>query len=160
MSNLLQDTPLTTLYTAAEQGNREAQYQLGLKYLTGDGVPHSLIQATQWFHTAAEFGQLGLRYEQGEGVPQNLPQAWQWLTKAADGGQPDAQRKVEADRQERYKKSIQLIKQWMAEDDGYDELVWPQIRRELQKNTWGYSEDEEKEKEKEKEKEVLSETSS
>ncbi len=151
MLNSLQDTPLTTLYNAAEQGNCEAQYQLGLKYLNGDGVPHSLVQAAQWFHSAAELGQvdaqyqLGLRYERGEGVPQNSQQAWQWLMTAAEGGQPGALRKVEENRQERYRNSIQLIKQWMNEDDGYDERVWPQIRRELQKNTWGYSEDEKEE---------------
>lgn len=157
MLNTLQNTPLTTLYTAAEQGNREAQYQLGLKYLTGDGVPRSLVQAAQWFHSAAELGQmdaqyqLSLRYERGEGVPQNSQQAWQWLMNAAESGQPEALRKVEENRQERYKNSIQLIKRWMNEDDGYDERVWPQIRRELQKNTWGYSEDEKEE--------ALSETS-
>lgn len=157
MLNSFQNLPLVSLCQAAEQGNPEAQYQLGLKYLTGDGVERSVMQATQWFHTAAEFGQpeaqyqLGLRYERGEGVPQNLPQAWQWLMKAADGGQPEAQHKVAATRRERYKHSIQLIQQWMAEEDGYDEQVWPQIRRELQKDTWGYSENA-------KEEELLNET--
>jgi TPR repeat protein len=133
--------------TAAEQGDLDAQFQLGWKYLTGDGLPQSFIQAAQWFRTAAELGQLdaqyqlGLRYEQGEGVRQDAKQAWLWIMKAADQGHLEAQQKLEQDRRKRHGKIAELIQQWIDEDDGYDERVWPEIERALRKSSDLYAND-------------------
>lgn len=40
----------------AELGDPEAQYELGLAYSTGDGVPVDLIEAHKWFNLAAMAG--------------------------------------------------------------------------------------------------------
>ena len=38
-------------------------------------------------------------------------------------------------RRERYKEAADLLLQWMNEEDGYDEQVWPEIRKELTKTS-------------------------
>ncbi len=40
----------------AELGDADAQYELGLAYSTGDGVPVDLIEAHKWFNLAAMAG--------------------------------------------------------------------------------------------------------
>jgi len=61
----------------AEQGNAYAQYNLGLLYEKGDGIPQDYSQAAQWFRKAVEQGSycapynLGVLYERGHGVPGN-----------------------------------------------------------------------------------------
>jgi TPR repeat protein len=39
---------------AAEQGDAEGQYNLGLMYDKGQGVPQDSIRAYMWYHLAAE----------------------------------------------------------------------------------------------------------
>lgn len=39
---------------AAEQGDAEGQYNLGLMYDKGQGVPQDFIRAYMWYHLAAE----------------------------------------------------------------------------------------------------------
>ena len=41
---------------AAEQGNAQAQFNLGLMYSIGDGVPQDYIQAHMWFNLAGARG--------------------------------------------------------------------------------------------------------
>ena len=41
---------------AAEQGHAEAQFNLGICYEDGDGVPWSYIEAVKWYTKAAEQG--------------------------------------------------------------------------------------------------------
>ena len=41
---------------AAEQGNAEAQFDLGFKYYLGDGVPQDDVLAHMWFTLAAAHG--------------------------------------------------------------------------------------------------------
>ncbi len=38
---------------AAEQGHAEAQYALGARYATGEGVPQDYVQAHKWYNLAA-----------------------------------------------------------------------------------------------------------
>lgn len=40
----------------AEQGSAEAQYNLGIIYFTGQGVPRDTAEAAKWFRRAAERG--------------------------------------------------------------------------------------------------------
>ena len=40
----------------AEQGNAEAQFQLGWMYTEGEGVPRDYVQAHLWFNLSAEQG--------------------------------------------------------------------------------------------------------
>src|SRR2546428_550692 len=81
----------------AEQGHVEAQFNLGLMYLDGQGIPQDFTQAAQWFRKVAEQGaaaaqfNLGGMYEHGVGVPQDSAQAIQWYRKAAEQGYAQAQ---------------------------------------------------------------------
>jgi hypothetical protein len=145
----IKNTPQKVIQTAANQGNIETQYHLGLMYMKGKGVRQSVVQAAQWFRTAAECGHadaqyhLGIRYEKGEGVPQDITQALEWYQKAANQGHAVAQAKIKQDNQERNKKVAALITQWLNEEDDYDERVWPEIERGLKKHTYAYPDDEE-----------------
>ena len=62
---------------AAEQGDAEAQRNLGNCYYSGTGVSQNYEEAVKWYRKAAEQGDaearviLGVRYELGEGVRQN-----------------------------------------------------------------------------------------
>ena len=61
----------------AEQGNASAQYNLGLMYRNGRGVPQDDKTAVKWYRLAAEQGHasaqynLGQTYRKGDGVPKN-----------------------------------------------------------------------------------------
>jgi len=50
---------------AAEQGQAQAQYQLGLIYKQGKGVPQDDALAIHWFRKAAEQGQAGAQNQLG-----------------------------------------------------------------------------------------------
>ncbi|WP_295698474.1 tetratricopeptide repeat protein, partial [uncultured Neisseria sp.] len=82
---------------AAEQGNAQAQLNLGLMYVNGQGVRQDYTQAAQWYRRAAEQGvaqaqyALGVMYENGQGVHQDYTQAVQWYRRAAEQGDANAQ---------------------------------------------------------------------
>ena len=84
----------------AEQGDALAQYNLGVLYRKGRGVPQDDVQARQWYAKAAAQGQakaqfnLGTLYFNGEGVPKDYPQALRWFRLAADQGEAVAQTKI------------------------------------------------------------------
>jgi TPR repeat protein len=88
--------------TAAKQGHAYAQYNLGLMYAKGIGVPENDAEAVKWYRKAADQGyadaqfNLGLMYEFGEGVPENDAEAVKWYRKAADQGDADAQHNLGA----------------------------------------------------------------
>lgn len=77
---------------AAEQGDAEAQYNLGVMYAQGQGVRQDDAQAVQWYRQAAEQGyaqaqsNLGVMYYNGQGVRQNYKIAKEWFGKACDNG--------------------------------------------------------------------------
>lgn len=48
---------------AAEQGDASAQYQLGFRYLAGQGLPESEIEACAWWQIAKENGSASARRE-------------------------------------------------------------------------------------------------
>ena len=81
----------------ADQGNAEAQNDLGSMYQLGHGVPQNDAQAIAWYRKAADQGEaeaqtnLGWMYQLGHGVPQNYTQAIAWYRKAADQGEAEAQ---------------------------------------------------------------------
>ena len=81
----------------AEQGLAEAQFNLGLMYANGDGVPEDDAAAVTWYRKAAEQGDaeaqynLGVKYAKGEGVPEDDAEAVKWYRKAAEQGQAEAQ---------------------------------------------------------------------
>ena len=101
-ANNLEDyaTALREWRPLAEQGDALAQYNLGLLYRKGRGVPQDDVQARQWFAKAAAQGQakaqfnLGTLYYNGEGVPKDYQQALRWFRLAADQGEALAQTKI------------------------------------------------------------------
>lgn len=84
------------LLAAAQEGNAEAQYKVGLRYALGDGVPQDDQQAIPWYQLAADQGNagaqvsLGLMYAEGRGVAQDDTQAVTWYRKAAEQGNAKA----------------------------------------------------------------------
>src|ERR1035437_2773513 len=75
---------------AAEQGDAQSQYNLGVLYTQGLGVPRNLKDAANWMRKAAEqdlaTGETGLgaAYENGDAVPSDPVEAAKWYQKAVD----------------------------------------------------------------------------
>ena len=80
----------------AEQGNAQAQYNLGFLYEYGFGLPEGVVidkkEAVKWHRLAAEQGNkhaqyhLGSKYRDGEGVIQDMVYAHMWYNLAASNG--------------------------------------------------------------------------
>jgi TPR repeat protein len=81
---------------AAKLGNANAQYNLGLMYRKGLGVPQDNMTAVKWYRLAAEQGyaiaqyNLGTMYGLGQGVIQDNVYAHMWLNIAASSGNKSA----------------------------------------------------------------------
>ena len=68
----------------AEQGNSEAQYNIGRMYYKGDGVPKDYKEAVKWYRKAAEQGSADAQHYLGyiyENKLNNLCEAKYWYTK-------------------------------------------------------------------------------
>jgi TPR repeat protein len=80
----------------AEQGNEDAQYNLGWMYDKGEGVTQDYAEAVKWYRKAAEqgnkYGQnnLGVMYAKGTGVIQDNVYAHIWYNIAASLGNETA----------------------------------------------------------------------
>ena len=92
------DTPaIAALRVKANAGDADAQWDFGMRYRIGSGVPQDDAQAAAWYRKAADQGHtfaqwiLGLMYDRGQGVPQDYAQAAAWCRKAAEQGDADAQ---------------------------------------------------------------------
>jgi TPR repeat protein len=94
------DSALIVCNKAAEQGDANAQNNLGMMYDNGLGTSQDYKQALYWFTKAAEQGllsaqyNLGVMYDNGQGTPKNYKQAIYWYTKAAEQGEAKAQYKL------------------------------------------------------------------
>ena len=116
------DDYLTALRAAAEQGDAQAQFNLGVMYATGWRVPQDDKAAVQWYARAAEQGNahgqfnLGRMYQYGKGVQQDDELAVKWYELAAKQGDADAQYALS----EMYRKGKgvpqddELADQWLA----------------------------------------------
>jgi uncharacterized protein len=86
------DKALTDLQFLADGGESRAQYDLGLMYDRGDGVPQSDAKAMHWYERAAEQGEpraqynLGLMHFNGQGTPPDLVRAHYWISLSANRG--------------------------------------------------------------------------
>ena len=82
---------------SAEQGDTAAQFNLGLIYDLGRGVPQDKAEAARWYRMVAEQGDdggqyhLGCMYYDGDGVPKDDAAAVGWFRKAANQGHVEAQ---------------------------------------------------------------------
>jgi tetratricopeptide (TPR) repeat protein len=87
-------------FSAAEQGDAGAQFNLGTMYYNGhygQSVIKDYEQAVKWFRLAAEQGvaeaqtKLGLMYTEGQGVAQDYKEAAKWYRLVAEQGNSFAQ---------------------------------------------------------------------
>ena len=91
------ETALRKFQSLAEQGDADAQNNLGVMYANGEGVAEDDRQAVYWYRKAAEQGfaaaqnNLGIMYANGEGVAEDDRQAVYWYRKAAEQGNARAQ---------------------------------------------------------------------
>jgi TPR repeat protein len=76
----------------ANQGDPNAQSNVALAYLTGDGVPNDTSQAVAWLNKAGDRADpvaqvaVGMFYHNGWGVPQDDAEAVKWYRRAANQG--------------------------------------------------------------------------
>jgi len=82
----------------AENGNTSFQYNLGLMYENGKGVPQNFEIAIKWYTLAAEQGvaraqyNLGVLYKSGTGTSRDIPRAHKWLNITATQGHKGAKK--------------------------------------------------------------------
>ena len=57
---------LMRIKAAAEQGNPEAQFLLGLQYKVGDGIEKDRVEAVKWLRKSAESGYAEAQYALGD----------------------------------------------------------------------------------------------
>jgi TPR repeat protein len=80
----------------AEEGEIDAQFQLGLRLAFGEGLKKNPAEGATWLEKAAKSGHakamnvLGSLYEQGVGVTEDPSKAAHWYQKAVDKEEPDA----------------------------------------------------------------------
>lgn len=85
------------LLTESEQGLVNAQYEIALKYLKGNGTKKDEAKAVYWFEQSAEQGNTegqfssARLYSKGKGVNQSYSRAAYWYEKAAQQGHIEAQ---------------------------------------------------------------------
>lgn len=85
----------------AEAGDADAQWQMGVRYHTGAGVPQDDTQAVQWYLRAAEQGHVGAQatlgayYWAGRGVPPDLSRAYFWSRLAFAQGDETSKSRLE-----------------------------------------------------------------
>lgn len=84
-------------HSAAQKDIDQAQYNLGVMYKEGSGIPQDYATAVWWFRLAARQGyalaqlSLGVMYQEGKGVPQDYTEAARWVRLAAQQGVAQAQ---------------------------------------------------------------------
>lgn len=82
---------------AANLGLKEAQFNLGMMYISGKDVPQNDEEAVKWLSRAAERGHINAQYNlavlyySGEAIAQNFEEAVKWFRVASDQGSANAQ---------------------------------------------------------------------
>ena len=78
---------------SAEQGDADAQYNLGNMYYDGQGVPQDYKEAVRWYTKSAEQGDadaqsmVGVCYADGLGVAKNPIEGYAWYNIALANGE-------------------------------------------------------------------------
>ncbi|MGH9500421.1 MAG: GAF domain-containing protein [Terriglobales bacterium] len=91
---------LEALEKLAANGDPAAQFDLGVRYSTGDQVPQDYAQAVRLFSLSAEQGSvaaqamLGNCYAAGRGIPPDPMRAYFWTFLAQDGGDEASKSRV------------------------------------------------------------------
>ena len=90
-------TAVNEMRPAAENGDRDSQFMMGMFYDAGKGVAQDPAAAASWYRKAAEQDHLpaqlflGVLYHNGEGVKQDYTEAARWFRAPADSGIAPAQ---------------------------------------------------------------------
>jgi TPR repeat protein len=90
------DAKMIAVSQAAEQGNADAQFLLGLLKEDGDGCAADPVEAVRWHNLAADQNHAGAQYrlaqmkEFGVGCEIDLTEAFKWYRRAALQDYPDA----------------------------------------------------------------------
>lgn len=93
---LARQPTVNDIWLPAHRGDRNAQFQLGLLYGSGNGIAKNMVEAAKWYRRAADLGHpkaqamLGVLFNSGQGVPQSKVEAIKWWRRAADQGDTDA----------------------------------------------------------------------
>ena len=93
-------TAINIFRKLAEGGVSQAQYNLGVIYASGKGVPKDLKTSAKWHRLAADQGNadaqynLGVYLEHGRGVTKNSKEALKYFRLAAEQGSTKAQYNV------------------------------------------------------------------
>ena len=88
---------LTALKAAAEAGSSDAQFQLGTRYLYGEGVEQNNFTAAEWLRKSAGQGNHNAQYNMGVmslnglGMIADTQEAIHWFTRAAENADTAAQ---------------------------------------------------------------------
>jgi TPR repeat protein len=94
----LDETPSATV--SIEDTTGQSEYERGLAYAFGDGVPQNDRTAFNLFYESAKKGyalaqyKVGVAFAYGEGVRQDMKKAVEWYRKAAEQGHTIAQRNI------------------------------------------------------------------
>ncbi len=78
--------------TAANRGDANSQFRLGMSYTNGHGLVQDHATAVSWFKKAAQSGHkdaqfmLGAALHIGRGIEKNRSQSISWYTKSAEAG--------------------------------------------------------------------------
>src|ERR1700720_3011672 len=129
----VQDTDLNRTLNQANAGAFTAQYEMGLRYADGEGVPQNYHDAMTWFAKASDAGnakaqwKLALGYLKGIGVPRDERQAVVWLKRAANNGDTRAQRALS----EMYLSGRDVPRDYVRA------YTWANIAAELERNDKG-----------------------
>ena len=92
------DEDVKSVLQKAMDGDADAQYEMGLRYRSGDGTFEDECESFRWLMEAAEQGhaaamyEVGVCYDTGICVSIDGDVADEWYRKAADNGNGDAKR--------------------------------------------------------------------
>jgi hypothetical protein len=92
VSEFSNKSKLEILIKSANQGDVEAQYNLGLMYENGQGVLQDYKEAIKWYKKSAEQGDkhaqsnLGRMYRYGWGVSRDYKETVRWYRLATEQG--------------------------------------------------------------------------
>ena len=112
---------LATLEARAEEGDLEAQYEMGWRHAIGMDVELDDDAAVEWLQRAAAAGHslaqnnMGARYYSGDGVDQDLKQAYRCLFKAANQGDRKAGKNLDSITRQLTEEDLEALRAEMDE---------------------------------------------
>jgi hypothetical protein len=112
---------LAALKAKAEEGDIEAQYEVGWRHAIGMDVELDDDIAVEWLERAAAAGHslaqnnLGARYYTGDGVDQNFKQAYRYFYKAANQGDRKAGKNLDSITRQLTEEDLEALRAEMGE---------------------------------------------